>query len=151
MNWPVIVWILASVGGAILSAKLSNESRRDLDALARRGIANGRRAAARSRRLRETIRLTVHLAYILAGVLVLRVIPLPEGWTPATIVVPILIYGNLAMVANSLIDLRTRPLLWETRGDEAPIRLAKATERQADATERLATAVEANGDLPPPE
>jgi hypothetical protein len=57
-------------------------------------------------------------------------------------------YGNVAMLSNSLIDLRTRPLLWETRDGEAALasrqtvaaaqRTATASERTALATERIA-------------
>lgn len=109
----VPAWILVSVIGALLSGYLANESRHDLKALPPQ--ANGRHTVAWSRLLREFLRFTAHLAYILAGVIALGFLPWRE------LIVPILMYGNVVMVVNSLIDARTRYLLYATRAKEPPL------------------------------
>ena len=109
----VVVWIVTSLLGLILSAALLNQSRLDLRALGE--MANGRRLVVQSRGLREAARFTVHGAYIVAGLSALGILPFTD-W-----IVPILIYGNLAMVGNSLVDLRTRHLVYATRDAEPPI------------------------------
>lgn len=108
-----MLWIFSSLVGLFLSAALLNQTRLDLRALGH--LANGRRLIAQSRALREAARFSVHAAYIVAGLAALGLVPFRD-W-----IVPILIYGNLAMVANSLIDLRTRHLIYDTRGKEPPI------------------------------
>lgn len=109
----VAIWIAVSVVGLVISLYLVNESRKDMQALA--NLVNGRRLAARSRGIRETMRVTVHAAYIVAGLSVLDLLPFRD-W-----VVPILIWGNLSLVVNSLVDARTRFLLFETRDSEPPL------------------------------
>lgn len=110
----VYAWLLVSAIGTVVSAYLTNESRHDLRSLPNR--TNGRRLAAWSRLLREFLRVTVHLAYIVAGLIALGVLPLPQG-----VLVPILMYGNIALVVNSLIDARTRYLLFASRDAEPTI------------------------------
>lgn len=108
---PIVgAWLALSFVGATVSAHLSNESRLDLKALGPDG--NGRHAAAWSRLLRESGRLTVHIGYILAGLTALDIIAL--DW----IFVPALLWGNIVLVTNSLIDARTRRLLWQTRAGD---------------------------------
>lgn len=106
----VWIWIATSIIGLCVSLYLVNESRKDMLALA--NLVNGRRLAARSRGIRETVRVTVHAAYIVAGLSVLGLLPFRD-W-----LVPILIWGNLSLVINSLVDARTRFLLFETRDNE---------------------------------
>lgn len=114
MNPVVVAWVVVSLLGALVSLYLVHESRLDVDAFENR--ANGRRRIARSRFIREAMRVTVHEAYIVAGLTVLGVLPLSTA-----IVVPILMWGNVVMLANSVIDARTRALLFATRTDEATI------------------------------
>lgn len=114
MNPVVLAWVILSVVGVIVSAGLARESWLDLTALGRNG--NGRRVAAISRLTREGLRVSVHAAYILAGLGALNILP-----SFRTLIIPILMWGNVALVANSIIDARTRHLLYETRGSEPPI------------------------------
>lgn len=114
-NPVVSFWITVSVLGLLISLQLTNESRLDLQALP--ANANGRRTAAWSRFAREAVRVSVHLLYLVAGLTVLGLLPLPRF-----IILPALVYGNIALVINSLIDTSTRRLLWETRGKESSIR-----------------------------
>lgn len=106
-NKLVGVWLALSIVGAFVSAHLSNESRLDLKALGPDG--NGRHTAALSRLVREAGRLTVHIGYILAGLTALDVIDI--DW----VILPSLIWGNIVLVTNSLIDANTRRLLWQVR------------------------------------
>lgn len=112
-NLLVGLWLALSIVGAAVSAHLTNESRLDLAVLDKR--TNGRRTAAWSRLLREGGRLTVHVGYILAGLTALDLIA--ADW----IIVPALMWSNVVMVSNSLIDARTRRLLRQTRGVEPEI------------------------------
>ena len=107
------LWIILSLFGLILSAALLNQTRLDLKALGQ--MANGRRLIVQSRGLREAARFTVHGAYIVAGLSALGILPFRDY------IVHILIYGNLAMVGNSLVDLKTRHLVYATRDKEPPI------------------------------
>jgi hypothetical protein len=104
----VWVWLGLSLLGVAVSGFLSYQSLLDLRSLP--ASVNGRRAAARSRLAREFLRVTVHVGYILAALGVLMIVP---GLRP--FVVPFLVYGNAALVANSLIDTTTRHLLKDTR------------------------------------
>lgn len=113
MRADVIAWIVISSLGLILSLVLVNESRQDLLALPNR--ENGRRTAAWSRALREGLRVTVHGAYLYAGLAVLDI------FGDRAFTVPILIWGNIVLVLNSLIDARTRYLLYATRDAEPPL------------------------------
>lgn len=112
INPAVGVWLAVSFAGLLVSLYLTHESRLDLAALGTR--ANGRRLVARSRMLREGIRVTVHGGYVLAGLAGL-------GILPREIIVPCLIYGNLALLINSLIDWRARGPILETRHGEPPM------------------------------
>jgi hypothetical protein len=106
----IVAWLILSILGAGLSAYLSLESYLDLRALGAR--ANGRRVAALSRLVREGMRLTVHGAYIFAGLAALDLVPGRE------LIIPILMYGNLALVVNSIIDARARGRMWQTAGHD---------------------------------
>lgn len=108
---PVYAWIYAAGVGLILSAYLTNESRLDLLALHEEKIANGRWAQALARATREGIRGTIHIGYILAGLAALDLLP-------REIIVPLLMYGTVAMILNSAIDVLTRPYLYLTRYGE---------------------------------
>lgn len=107
MNPAVELWIALSVVGLALSLLLVRESRLDLEALGPRG--NGRRAAARARLWRESLRISVHLVYLVIGISVLNRPCTPTGcFSP---VVLGLMWGNVVMVCNSLIDAHARRAL----------------------------------------
>lgn len=110
----VYVWIGISSIGLLLSLHLSLQSHRDLGSLGDR--ANGRRKIAFSRFLREFLRATVHIMWIVSGLSALDVIG--NEWF-----VPGLLWGNICLVVNSLIDARTRPILFQSREhhEETPI------------------------------
>lgn len=110
MNPVVIAWVALSAGGLLLSLYLARESWLDLKALG--DMLNGRRWAARSRFAREGLRMTVHWTWLLMGVSVLLDVRL------GALIVLGLLYGNVVLVTNSLIDARTRFLLFSTRGKE---------------------------------
>lgn len=110
MNPLVIAWVALSAFGLILSAFLTRESWLDIRAL--RDLLNGRRWAARSRFAREGLRVTVHWVWLLMGVSVLLDIRL------GGLIVLGLLYGNVVMVINSLVDARTRSLIYRTRNAE---------------------------------
>jgi hypothetical protein len=103
------VWVALSLLGLVLSMYLAVESILDLRALPNK--TNGRRTAARSRLFREAMRGTVHLAYLAIG------IPLLGREASLSFFVAALMWGNLAMVINSLIDARTRRLLAQPRDE----------------------------------
>lgn len=109
----IYAWTFAAAVGFVLSSTLVNESRLDINALREEGDNNGRTLSALSRALREGIRATVHLGYIVAGLVALDVLPLPRQ-----IIVPLLMYSAIAMIVNSAIDLVTRPYLYLTRNGE---------------------------------
>jgi hypothetical protein len=113
MNPLVIAWVVASAIGLALSVYLTIESWRDIAALGDR--ANGRRTVARSRFIREGMRVTVQWAWLLLGLAVLRDVPVGSLFVAA------LLYGNIAMGVNSLVDARSRPLLHHTRSTEPEI------------------------------
>lgn len=103
----VWAWLVISALGLGVSLYLARESSIDLNTVEG---SNGRRLAAWSRLLREVLRASVHFAYILAGLGALDIIP----WL-RPFIVPILMYGNIVLLVNSLIDARTRHLLYDTR------------------------------------
>lgn len=110
------VWVLASSVGLVLSLLLTMHSWLDIVALDREGILNGRRWSARSRFAREGVRVTVHWTYLLLG------IGAVVGTNVSVMVVAGLLYGNVALVINSLIDARTRQLIYRETGRlETPI------------------------------
>jgi len=111
LNPLVIAWVVLSVLGLCISGYLVRESWLDLRALGSRG--NGRRIAAFSRFTREGLRVSVHLLYVLAGLGALNILPFLRPF-----IVPFLMWGNLVLVVNSLIDARTRSQLYATRGSE---------------------------------
>lgn len=92
----------------MVSVLLTRSSILDLRALGTTG--NGRRLLARSRAIREGTRVTVHLLYLVVGLGVLG----GAAWV-RPVIVPILIYGNLALLVNSAVDAATRHQLLETR------------------------------------
>lgn len=100
-------WVGLSTIGLLVSVYLTRESILDLQALP--VDANGRRTAAWSRLLRESLRATVHLVYLAIG------LPLLGRDVQLTYVVLGLMWGNIVLVINSVIDARTRYLLYETR------------------------------------
>jgi Flp pilus assembly protein TadB len=103
------VWVAVSLVGLALSMYLSAESIRDLMALPNK--TNGRRTVARSRLLRESMRVSVHLAYLVLGV---------SAWgsNPGlSFSIVALMWGNVAMLVNSLVDARTRRVLAQPRDD----------------------------------
>ena len=106
-----VSWSLASVEGLGLSLYLANESRHDLRLLPR--TTNGRRLAAWGRLAREIVRISVHAAFLCAGLGALDVLPLDRDT-----VITLLMYGNVGIGFNSLIDARLRFLLYSTRDDE---------------------------------
>ena len=113
-------WLLVSLAGLCLSLYLSNASRLDLRALGAR--ANGRRRVAWSRLVRESMRVIVHARYNVAALIAGDLIgPDRSDDVNTTVIVSILMWGNIAMFINSLIDARTRPLLYSTRDGEATI------------------------------
>jgi hypothetical protein len=103
------VWVALSLLGLVLSMYLAVESILDLRALPNK--TNGRRTAARSRLFRESMRVSVHAAYLVIGV------PLLGRQADLTFFVAALMWGNVAMVINSLIDARTRRLLQQPRDE----------------------------------
>lgn len=104
------VWVLLSAAGLLLSLILSRESILDLRALPNQ--VNGRRIAARARLAREALRASVHAVYLAIG------LPILDREVELTLVVLGLMWGNLVLVVNSLIDARTRYLLYATRDSE---------------------------------
>jgi hypothetical protein len=122
---PIIgAWVGLSAFGFLLSLFLTRESWLDMRAL---GLQlqwrflpwhwgphdyNGRRTAAVSRFWREFLRATVHAAYLAIGV------PLLDVEATLSFFVAALMWGNAVLVTNSLIDARTRFLLYVTRNGE---------------------------------
>jgi hypothetical protein len=110
---PVHVWVGLSAVGLVLSMYLAYQSWQDIRALGH--LSNGRRWAAFSRFAREGLRVTVHWVWLLLGVSVLLDIRLGAMFVVS------LLYGNVVLVTNSLIDARTRSLIYKTRGREPEI------------------------------
>jgi ABC-type polysaccharide/polyol phosphate export permease len=82
------------------------ESVKDLRAIG--GITNGRRAIAVSNTVTETLRLSIHALYIIAGV-VASFTPSSGNATGLTVLIlSILVYASWAVTAISYISRRTR-------------------------------------------
>ena len=109
----VDVWVIVSAAGLFLSLILAIESWADIKALG--DHKNGRRWTARSRFMREGLRVTVHWVWLLLGMSVLLDLSLGVK------VVLGLLYGNVVLVVNSVIDARTRSLIYRTRDHEPDI------------------------------
>ena len=97
----IYIWLGVAAFGLVLSSLLVNESRLDLEALGER--RNGRRRAAVSRLIREAVRSSVHAGYVGAGLAALDIL------FPRDVIVPLLIWGSVALVLNSAIDYFWRP------------------------------------------
>ena len=104
----VWVWLAVSIVGTVVSGWLSRESLLDLRALPI--STNGRRVIAWSRLTREALRVTVHVVYILAALAALEILPALRP-----LIVWFLMWGNIVLVTNSIIDARTRRFLIATR------------------------------------
>jgi hypothetical protein len=102
----VWVWCAIAATGVLFSVALTRSSYLDLRALGPRG--NGRRLLARSRFAREGIRITVHGLDLFAGLIVLFLRP---DHPLRGLIIPILVWGNLALLINSSIDYVTRKLI----------------------------------------
>lgn len=96
-------WIAISTLGLLVSGGLVLQTRLDLQALESAGLTNGRRHLAWSRFWREGVRVLVHGSYIYAGLAAAHLVP-----GGGAVIVPILIWGNVAMLLNSTIDARSR-------------------------------------------
>lgn len=123
-------WVLISATGLILSAYLTVQSWRDIVALG--GGSNGRLLVARSRFAREGLRATVQWTWLLLGAAALLAVNL------GPLVVLGLLYGNVVLAINSLIDARTRTLIYRSaaRGEtliEREDRLVGDTRRELQA------------------
>lgn len=114
MNPIVLAWVLIAAAGVLLSIWSAREWTLDLLALDHR--ANGRRIHARAGLRREVIRFIVHAAYLGIG------LPLLDRPVNVSLTVVVLLLGNVGLIVNSILDLRTRYVLLETRGKEPPIR-----------------------------
>lgn len=106
-------WVVFSATGLVLSAFLCRQSWQDIVVLA--NLTNGRRWAALSRFVREGLRATVHWVWLLLGVGALL------GINYGAMTVVGLLYGNVVLVVNSLVDARTRTLIYRTRAREPDI------------------------------
>lgn len=137
-------WVALSALGLLLSLYLARESLHDLHSLGLcfrspvyrwgvrlpwywQGTHNGRRVAAKARLARESLRISVHSVYLAIG------IPILSREVDLTFVVLGLMWGNLALVISSLIDARTRFLIYATRDGETAI---QAEDRQVGDTRR---------------
>lgn len=96
-NGPAFIWTLVAGIGAIFSARLVTQWVEELRGLGT--IQNGRRLLARGRLASEVIRLVVHSAFFLLGLLFIGV---PGAFGP---VVVVLIAGNFLLIVNSAISL----------------------------------------------
>jgi hypothetical protein len=107
----VWVWCVIAACGMLVSTALTRSSYLDIVALGERG--NGRRLLARSRFAREGIRISVHALDLLAG---LFVVFLPPAHPLRGLIIPILVWGNLALLINSAIDYVTRKIIEDRNG-----------------------------------
>lgn len=114
MNPIVATWVGMAIFGFFLSAWLTWDSWQDLKALGDRG--NGRRRAARSRFIREGLRMSVHEVYFFIGVPFIMV-----DSVTLTQTVTGLMWGSLVLITNSFVDAATRGLMFQTRGMEPTI------------------------------
>lgn len=108
-------WTLVALAGLILSLWLANDSRLDLRSLRRAGVANGRRALARI-----WLAIDLLLATAQAGNFILG-LTIPARHIDPSPTVLVLIYGNVVMMAVSLLNASLRHLLYSTREGEPPI------------------------------
>ena len=112
----VLLWVLISLAGLLLSLYLANDSRIDLAILRKAGVTNGRLSLARIWLAVDLVLGSAHFGYLAIGLLLLdRDVNL--SWTTA-----VLIYGNLAMMAAALLNVSLRQLLYQTRDGEPPIK-----------------------------
>lgn len=112
----VLLWVVLSAIGFCVSIYLTNEARRDLRALRRAGIQNGRRALTWRRLAREAIRGgTVQLPFLIIG---LQQVGRHVNFS---LFVALLIVANLGTLTSSFLDWSARYLLFETRDHEPSI------------------------------
>lgn len=101
-----LLFLVSALVGAWFSRLNMAESWRDYRALG--GISNGRRAIAISNILTETLRLSIHALYVIAG-LVAAAQPATGNATALTVLIlSILVYASWAITAISIISRRTR-------------------------------------------
>lgn len=109
------LWTLVSLVGLVLSLWLARDSYRDLRALRRAGVTNGRIMLARIWLAIDLLFATAHGAFFGLGLTILeREIDL--SWT-----VVILVYGNVVMMTGSILNATLRHLLYATRNGEPRI------------------------------
>lgn len=124
MNGPALVWSIVSLAGLMLSLWLLREHHLDIRSMA--GFpGNGRLIHARANRLKESIRVSVHGLFLVIGLLALD---RPSSGFSLTVVV--LIYGNAGIMANSLIELRTRSRLYRHRSTDRPETVIEKEDRE---------------------
>ena len=139
MNVPALIWSVVALTGLILSLYLGREAARDVAALRRALDIDGqpfvpwvlselwqrirRRQTQGNGRLtigliwlaQEAIRVVVHGGFLFIGAVSIN--------RPSTfsVAVAILIVGNVGMIVNSLLAVKARHLLYDTRDNEPPI------------------------------
>lgn len=100
-----ILFLLSAFVGTWFSRLNLKESWQDFRALG--GITNGRRAIATSNIVTETLRLTIHALYIIAGLFAASQPTRPVS-ASGVLILSILVYASWAQTAISVISRRTR-------------------------------------------
>ena len=111
----VQAWVAISLIGLLLSLYLANDSRIDLASLRKAKVTNGRRKLARIWLAVDLILASAHAGYVGLGLTLL------DRHVNLSGTVVVLIYGNLAMMAVSLLNVSLRHLLYMTRDGEPSI------------------------------
>lgn len=101
-----LLFLLSAVIGVWYSRINLAESWRDFRSLG--GIANGRRAIAVSNIATETLRLSIHALYVIAGVFAVTQSNLRPATPSGVLILSILVYASWAITAISIISRRTR-------------------------------------------
>ena len=101
-----ILFLLSALVGTWFSRVNLSESWMDFRALG--GITNGRRAIATSNIVTETLRLSIHALYIIAGLFAVTQHSVNPTTPVGLLILSILVYASWALTAISVISRRTR-------------------------------------------
>lgn len=101
-----LLFLASAILGVWFSRLNLAESWQDFRALA--GIANGRRAIAVSNIITETLRLSIHALYVIAGLFAVTQSNLRPSTASGVLILAILVYASWAITAISIVSRRTR-------------------------------------------
>lgn len=104
-----LLFLTSALVGVWFAGLNLSESVKDFRALG--GISNGRRAIAVSNIATETLRLSIHALYIIAGLVAITIPSSGNATSLTVLILSILVYASWAVTAISYVSRRTRRYL----------------------------------------